>query len=812
MLKFKALLALLACSGTIYSQTYFITAVAGNGQFGGSGNGGQATAATFGNVNCAVVDASGNIYITDGYYNVIRKVDGSTGIISTIAGTTVMGFSGDGGPATSAQLNTPSFMALDANNDLYFSDSNNGRVRVINLTSGTISTVAGNGGPHSGDNISATSAGLSNPRGLAINAAGDLFIAESGNGQIRKVSGGTISTIVGNGNLGYSGDGGPALSAALNAPMGIAFSGSDLYICDAGNNRVRYIDHNSNNISTAAGSFNYGYGGDGGAATSAYLYNPMGICFNSSGFYIADCGNNRIRKVSGGIISTIAGNGTAGLTGNGGAALSAELNAPHSICADPSSSALYIGDYSNYEVRKLCVAPVISSQPVAASVCSGSNTSFSVTASSSPAPSYQWQVNSGSGFTNISNAGVYTGATSSSLSITGATLSMSGYTYQCLLASGSCVNEATNAVALTVHPLPAINVNSATVCKGKNATLTASGAVTYSWSNGASSASITPSPTTTTTYTVTGTDANNCVNSNTATVTVHTPSVPQICLVTSDSLSKVNIVVWDKTLDADADSFLIYREVSTGTYKRIGAQPKASLSQFIDTVRSIGPANGDPNISTYRYKISILDTCGNESAMSPYHNTVYFTDNHNGSFSWNTYNVEGMTNTPVTTFDLIRDDNNTGVWHVVASSAGTANLLTDPNWSAYQNTANWRVNANGFNCVPTMLYGSHGMMQKPVIKAASNTRNNRILTTGIRDNQIITLSVYPNPADNQLTVSLNAFPADIQLYDVSGRILLQTKTYTESTQLDISSCSSGIYFLKVMIAGHPDRFFQVIKN
>jgi hypothetical protein len=111
-----------------------------------------------------------------------------------------------------------------------------------------------------------------------------------------------------------------------------------------------------------------------------------------------------------------------------------------------------------------------------------------------------------------------------------------------------------------------------------------------------------------------------------------------------------------------------------------------------------------------------------------------------------------------------------------------------------------------------MLYGSHGMMQKPVIKAASNTRNNRILTTGIRDNQIITLSVYPNPADNQLTVSLNAFPADIQLYDVSGRILLQTKTYTESTQLDISSCSSGIYFLKVMIAGHPDRFFQVIKN
>ncbi|HXU28271.1 MAG TPA: PKD domain-containing protein, partial [Bacteroidia bacterium] len=174
---------------------------------------------------------------------------------------------------------------------------------------------------------------------------------------------------------------------------------------------------------------------------------------------------------------------------------------------------------------------------------------------------------------------------------------------------------------ITIYGLPSISVTSPSVCQGTQATLTASGANTFTWSTGANTASITVTPTTTATYTVTGTDVNGCSNNSTGSVTILTAPTPDICMVTTDSLSIYNVVYWDKTVYANVDSFIIYREVQTApsTYKRIGAQLYDSLSQFIDTTRHVGPANGDPNAGSYRYKLQTVDTCGNYSALSPYH-------------------------------------------------------------------------------------------------------------------------------------------------------------------------------------------------
>ncbi|HWY38644.1 MAG TPA: SBBP repeat-containing protein, partial [Bacteroidia bacterium] len=161
------------------------------------------------------------------------------------------------------------------------------------------------------------------------------------------------------------------------------------------------------------------------------------------------------------------------------------------------------------------------------------------------------------------------------------------------------------------------------------------------------------------------------------------PLTPQICLVSADTMwsnKQYNVVYWNKTPYTSVGNFVIYREVTSGVYKQIGSQPYSALSMFIDTVRSVGPANGDPAVSTYRYKIQIMDTAGTFSYLSPYHNTVFF-QNNSGTFNWNQYTVESMTITPVTQFDLVRDNANTGVWSFVGSTAGTQISLTDPSYA-----------------------------------------------------------------------------------------------------------------------------------
>ena len=284
-----------------------ISTVAGNGSNGYSGDSGAAAKAELSWPNEVAVDASGNLFIADSGNNVIREV-GTNGIITTVAGNEIItpvegngyyAYSGDGGPATSAELGYPSSVAVDASGNLFIADSGNQRIREVG-TNGIITTVAGNGGSgYSGDGGPATSAQLWWPACIAVDASGNLFIADANNNRIRKVgTNGIITTVAGNGTWGHSGDGGVAANAQLNNPSGVAVDAlGNLFIADSANNRIRQVGTNGI-ITTVAGNGTNGYCGDGGAAAGAELASPWGVAVDASGnLFIADDFNNRIREV-----------------------------------------------------------------------------------------------------------------------------------------------------------------------------------------------------------------------------------------------------------------------------------------------------------------------------------------------------------------------------------------------------------------------------------------------------------------------------------------------------------------------------------
>jgi trimeric autotransporter adhesin len=346
--------------------------LAGTGLFAFGGDGRQATKAAMKYVYDIAVDASGNIYIADSYNNRIRLVTTSTGIISTVAGTGSAGYSGDGGPATSATLNLPYGIAVDTSGNLYIADSANSCIRIVTKSTGIISTVAGNGlADYSGDGDQATLATLNYPYGVAVDASGNIFIADTVNNCIRMVTVGTgvISTMAGSVNPGYSGDGKQATSAALSSPRTVTADASgNIYIADADNNRIRMVTVSTGIITTVAGSGSYpGSIGDGGPATSARLSNPNGITVDVLGnIYIADSYNNRIRMVtkSTGIISAVAGTGSPGSSGDGGQATLATMNNPWAVAIDALGN-IYIADTDNYRVRMfvLPAAPTAAPTP-----------------------------------------------------------------------------------------------------------------------------------------------------------------------------------------------------------------------------------------------------------------------------------------------------------------------------------------------------------------------------------------------------------------------------------------------------------------
>ena len=332
--------------------------------------------------------------------------------ISTVAGTGTSGFAGDNGPAKSAQLALPGRVVVDSSGKIYIADSDNHRIRVI--SSGTISTVAGNGtAGYSGDGAAATSAMLKDPGGMALDSSGNLYIADSENNVVRKVTGGTISTFAGNHTLGYTGDGAAAISAELDGPVALAVdSTGNVFIADSFNSVIREVTTDGN-IATVvggaastlqlshpvdllldgkgalyiadtdqrrivkfvlatktatliAGNGTLGYSGDGGPAVGAGLGDPMGIALDAAGsLYIADTFNSRVRRVTpDGIITTIAGDGINAYFGDGGVATKAAMYFPHDVTSDNAGN-IYVADTFNNVVRLLQpAAPAIFSKGV----------------------------------------------------------------------------------------------------------------------------------------------------------------------------------------------------------------------------------------------------------------------------------------------------------------------------------------------------------------------------------------------------------------------------------------------------------------
>jgi sugar lactone lactonase YvrE len=324
-----------------------ITTVAGNGGWGLNGNGGAATSALLASPRGVAVDLAGNLFIADTGNNQIRKVS-PEGVISAVAGTGSAGFSGDGGPAPAAQLNNPAAVAVDPAGNLFIADQNNNRIRMVN-TAGVITTLAGHTIGFGGDGGSAVSAQLSGPRGVAADVTGNVFIADSGNNRVRMVDrGGIIRTVAGN-TTGFSGDEGPALSAGLSFPVDVAADAlGNIFIADRGNFRVRHISPDGV-IHSAAGVSD-----DGGPANAAQLNYPNGIAVDAAGnLFIADTDSQRVRKISpDGIITTVAGNGTSGFRGDGGPASLAELSYPAAV-AVAGDGHLYIADTRNQRIRRV---------------------------------------------------------------------------------------------------------------------------------------------------------------------------------------------------------------------------------------------------------------------------------------------------------------------------------------------------------------------------------------------------------------------------------------------------------------------------
>ena len=383
---------------------------------GGAGDGMPATNASLYDPLGVVVDASGNYFIADTSNHRVRKVT-TNGIISTVAGTGLQGYSGDGGPAVNAALNMPYGVALDPFGNLLIADTFNNRVRQVG-TNGIITTLAGTGtNGYSGDGVAATNAALAWPSSVVEDSAGNLFIADNINCRIREVAtNGIITTVAGNGKAGHTGDGGaatnaelsyfppgwpwtpPAIfssrirpiaasarwdqrhhlhhcggpwatfsgdgnaatSAAVNNPSGVTVDAAgDLFIADKSNNRIRMIDTNGI-ITTIAGNGTNGYSGDGGAATNASLDWPYSVSLDAAGnVFIAADYNTVIRKVStNGIISTVAGNGYISFSGDSGAATNAAINGPEAVAVD-ASGAIYIADFQNDRIRKVSTNGII---------------------------------------------------------------------------------------------------------------------------------------------------------------------------------------------------------------------------------------------------------------------------------------------------------------------------------------------------------------------------------------------------------------------------------------------------------------------
>ncbi len=441
-----------------------------------------------------------------------------------------------------------------------------------------------------------------------------------------------------------------------------------------------------------------------------------------------------------------------------------------------------------------CLTPTITG---VSTICTGSSTTLTATG----ATNYTWS----------------TTANTSSIIVTPTT----NTTYSLIANSGNCTVNSSN---YSVNLLPASVNAGADFSLACNATAVmfptcnpvSPNAVQWSPSTGlTSSTALTPtvsSPNNNLTYVLTVTLSNGCVASDAITVS-HDIAKPDICIVTCDSLNINNEIFWDKLAYPLLDSMIIYREVSNNIYKRIGAVPSNSISMFTDTTRSVGPANGDPKITTYRYKIQMRDQCGVYGPMSLWHNTIFFSRNAS-TFLWtNNYLIEGPIN-PVNTYSLLVCPNPSVSpnYQLVGTASGNQSSLNDPAYATYSATADWRVVGDlGYVC-----YAQKTAQQgKSTPVTRSNISNNRAAAPDVgvtEKNSLNAVQVYPNPADKFLTVSFGSLidEVELKLTNIVGQIIYSEKTNGSKT-IDVSQFSKGIYTLTIHLGG-AKNVYKVVVN
>ena len=319
-------------------------------------NGVQATTVPLSLPGGLAYDSNGNLYIAAANDDVVRVVS-PTGVINTFAGIGAQGFSGDGSAATSAQLDSPAGVAVDASNNVYIADTHNNRIREVLASTGVINTIAGTGAAgFAGDGAAATSAVLNYPTAVAVDSAGNVYIADTNNHRIREIKSGTINTVAGDGEQFYSGDGGLATAAGLDSPNGVAVDSSfNIYIGDTHNQRVRLVTFATGVISTYAGTGVKTYTADGGSAISAALARPRGVAIAPNGtLLIADSDNDRVRSVSGGNISTVIGSGQQGYSGDTTLGTASTIDTPRAVAVTANNNVV-VSDTENGRVRTVDV-------------------------------------------------------------------------------------------------------------------------------------------------------------------------------------------------------------------------------------------------------------------------------------------------------------------------------------------------------------------------------------------------------------------------------------------------------------------------
>lgn len=493
VLRFLCLLFLLLTRcGYLFSQ-YYINTIAGSGYNGSTGDNGMAVCAGIPYPSGVGVDSKGNVYIASS--NRIRKID-TDGTITTIAGTDASGYNGDNIPAKNAILKFPFAICVDKNDNIFFTEYSGARVRKIN-TAGIITTVAGNGtNGYSGDGGPATSANLHTPWGLTLDDDGNIYIADHYNSVVRKVDAATgiIKTIAGNGTAGHSGDGGPATSARVAYPAAVAVDQArNVYFIEVWGgvtSRIRKVDAVTGIITTIAGTNVYGYSGDGGPAVNANLFDPSSLTIDKNGnIILVEYDQARIRRIDAatGIINTIGLNGVSGFSGDGGPALSASAYNPMQITIDGNGD-IYFADNFNHRIRKLTTgaaptpayAPKVTISTPSTNACQGANITFTAQVTNAGTNEmYRWYVN---GIEQPVHANSF-----SSTSLRNGDMVVCTYTASACAGSSVTSTSNTITVALSVSQAPVLTLSADPLraCPGERIELTVNtsytGTMQFNW-------------------------------------------------------------------------------------------------------------------------------------------------------------------------------------------------------------------------------------------------------------------------------------------------------------------------------------------